>query len=78
MHEGLGNILDDDWDIKVPSADCFIVGRSHETSILVDECNRVDWAQVLVVFLRDLARIHIILYQTVRTASVVLGEMKFT
>lgn len=61
VHMGFCDVLDHDWDIVVPRSDGFIVRRRDETSIFVDERNRVDGTQVLVVFLGDLSRVHVIL-----------------
>lgn len=61
MHMGFRNVLDHDGYIIVPRPDSFIVRGSDKPTIFVDKRDRVHGSQVLVVFLRDLARIHIIL-----------------
>ena len=63
MHVGFCDVFDDDRDIIVPSTDRFVIRSSDEPSILVDECDRVDGAEMLVVFLGNLARVHIILHE---------------
>lgn len=62
MHIWLGNIFNDDWYIKLPGTHRLIVGSSNETSIVIYKCNGVDSAQVLIVFLRDLAAVDVELY----------------
>ena len=61
MHVGFCDVFDDDRDIIVPSTDCFVIRSSNEPSVLVDECDRVDGAEMLVVFLYDLARVDVVL-----------------
>ena len=61
MHVGFCNVFDDDRDIIVPSTDRFVIRSSDEPSILVDKCDRVDGAEMLVVFLYDLARVDVVL-----------------
>ena len=61
MHIGFGNVLDDDRNVKVPSPYCFVVRCCNEPPILVDECNSVDRPKMLVVFLGDISRVHVIL-----------------
>ena len=61
MHMGFRNVLDHDGDIIVPRPDSFVVRGSDEPTIFVDKRDRVYRSQVLVIFLRNLARIHIIL-----------------
>jgi len=66
MHVGFCNVLDDDGYVIVPGADSFIVRGGDKPTIFVDKCDRIDGTQVLVVFLRDVARIHIVLRGRVR------------
>ena len=61
MHIRLGNILDDDRNIIIPRADRLVVARRHEPAVLVHKGDRVDGAEVLVVFLRDLACAEVVL-----------------
>ena len=58
----LSDVLDDYGDVKVPGPDRLVVGGCYETSVLVDEGNRVDGSEVLVVFLRNFAGVHVILH----------------
>ena len=67
MHVGLGNVLDNNWNVIIPSSNRFVVGRRHESSILVDEGNGVDRSQVLVVCLDYLVRSCIVLCMVVRS-----------
>lgn len=62
MHIRLGDILDDDGDIIVPRTDRLVVTRRHESAVLVDERDRVDGAEMLVVFLRDFACAEVVLW----------------
>lgn len=55
MHVRLGDVLDDDGDIKIPGSDGLVIGSRDEASVLVHECNRVDGSKVLVVLLSDLS-----------------------
>ena len=62
MHVRLSNVLDDYGDVKVPGSDRLVIGGCNEPPILVNEGNRVDGPEVLVVFLRDFAGVHVILH----------------
>ena len=64
MHVGFGNVLDHDGYIVVPRPDGFIVRGSDKAAVFVDKGDRVDGSQVLVVFLGDVARIHVVLVGT--------------
>ena len=64
MHMGFCNVLDHDGYIIVPRSNSFIIRGSDKPTIFVDERNRVHRSQVLVVFLRNLARLHIVLMAT--------------
>ena len=61
MHVGFRNVLDHDRYVIVPRPDRLIVRGGHEATVFVDERDRVHRPQVLVVLLRDLARVHVIL-----------------
>ena len=61
MHVRLGDIFDCDRDIEIPCTNSLVVGCSNEPSVLVHESNGVDWSQVLIIFLRDLACSYVIL-----------------
>lgn len=62
VHVRLGDVLDDYWDIVVPCTDRLIVRSSHESPVLVYECDGVDRSKMLVVFLDDFGSVHIILW----------------
>lgn len=64
MHMGFRDVFDHDRYIIIPSPDGFVVRRSDKPTIFVHKRDRVYRSQVLVIFLRDLARIHIILGTT--------------
>lgn len=56
MHGRIGDVLEIDGYVPLPRTYALVVRRGHETSIVVDERDRVDSAQVTIVLLRDLAR----------------------
>jgi hypothetical protein len=58
---GLRDVLDHDRDIIIPCSDGLIVRRRYKPTIFVDKRDRVDRAQVLIIFLGDLSRVHVIL-----------------
>ena len=62
MHVRLGNVLDHDWDIIVPCPDGFIVRSCDESPVFVDECDRVDRSEMLVVFLDDFGGVYVVLW----------------
>lgn len=57
MHAGLGDIFDDDRNVKLPDTHRLVVRCTDEASVLVDKGNRVDRAQMLVVLLNDVPRV---------------------
>ncbi len=61
MHVWLSDVLDNDRDVKVPCAYRFIIRSRDESSVLVDEGDSIDGAEMLIVFLGNVTRIHIIL-----------------
>lgn len=61
MHMRLCDILDDDRDIIVPCANGLVVGCGDETSVLVDERDTVHRPKMLVIFLGNLTRVHVVL-----------------
>ena len=61
VHVRLCDILDDNRDVEVPGSDGLVIGCRDETPVLIDEGNRVHRTKVLVVFLRNLPRIHVVL-----------------
>lgn len=68
MHVRLGDVLDDDRDIEIPSSDRLVIRSCYEPSIFVDERNRIDRAKMLVVFLSNFSGIHIILEYECQTS----------
>ena len=62
VHERLGDVLDDNWDVVVPSTYSFVIGGCDKTSIFVNKGDSVDWTEMLIVFLSDFSRIHVILH----------------
>ena len=62
MHVRLGDVLDHNRNVVVPRADSLVVGGGYESTILIYKRDGVHWAQVLIVFLDNLPRIHVILY----------------
>jgi hypothetical protein len=61
VHVRLGDILDDNWNIIVPTSDGLIVRCRDESSIVVHECNGVDWPKMLIIGLHDLMSSQVIL-----------------
>jgi hypothetical protein len=61
VHMRFGNVLDDYWDIVVPSTYRLVVGGRYETSILIDESNCIDRSKMLIISLDDLVRSQIVL-----------------
>lgn len=61
VHVRLGDILDNDWNIIVPTSDSFIVRCRDESSIVVHEGNGVDWPKMLIIGLHDLMGSQVIL-----------------
>jgi hypothetical protein len=61
VHERVGDIFDDDGDVPVPDTDRLVVRGRDEPAVFVDEGDGVDRPEMLVVFLRDLARLGVVL-----------------
>lgn len=61
MHMGLRDVLDDDGNIEVPSADRLVIRRSHKAPVFVNESNGVHRSKMLVVFLGDFSGVHVVL-----------------
>lgn len=64
-----GNVFDNHRNVVVPSADGLVVRSCHESPILIHECDRVHGTKMLVVFLCDLTRVHVVLYDADVSAS---------
>ena len=60
-HVGFGNVFDGDGDVEFPRAQGFVVGGGDEAAGLVDEGDGVDGAEVVVVFLGELAGAGVVL-----------------
>jgi hypothetical protein len=56
VHVRFSNVLDDYWDIVVPSTYRLVVRGGYETTILIDESNSVDRSKMLIICLDDLVR----------------------
>jgi hypothetical protein len=41
VHSRLGDILDHDGDIEVPSTDSFVVRGGHESAVLINKSDRI-------------------------------------
>jgi hypothetical protein len=54
VHIRFGDIFDDDGDIVVPSTYRLVIGRGDETTVLIDESDRVDRSKMLIVCLDNL------------------------
>jgi hypothetical protein len=53
VHVWLGDVLDDDGDVVVPTTDGLVVRRGQESPVAVNKGDRVDRAQMLIVGLDD-------------------------
>ena len=69
VHVWLCNVLDHHGDIIVPCADRLVIRGCHEPPVLVYEGDRVDRAQMLIILLCDLSRVHIVLKTRVNMSS---------
>jgi hypothetical protein len=56
VHMWFGDVLDDYWDIVVPTTYRFVVGGGYETTILIDESDSIDGSKMLIISLDDLVR----------------------
>ena len=54
-HVRFGDEFDGHWDSVLPGSQRLVVGRRDEPAVLVAECDGVDGAKVVVVFLHHLA-----------------------
>jgi len=70
VHVWFGNVLDDYGDVEIPRADRLIVRSGHKAPIFVNECDSIDRSKMLIVFLRDFARVDVVLC----TVSVLGGK----
>jgi hypothetical protein len=61
VHVRFGNVFDDDGNIVIPSTYRLVVRSGYETSILINERDRVDGSQVLIICLDDLIRTQVVL-----------------
>ena len=61
MHVWLGDVFDDNWDVIVPTANRLVVRCRQESSVVIDESDRIDGSQMLVVCLRNLLLPHVVL-----------------
>lgn len=61
VHVWLRNILDYYGNIKVPGPDRLVIRSRDKATILIHECDRVYWAQMLIILLRNFSRIDVIL-----------------
>ena len=61
MHSRLGNVLDHDGNVVVPDSDRLVVRGGDESSVVIYKVDGVDWAKMLIVLLRDVARVHVVL-----------------
>lgn len=56
VHVRFSNVLDDYWDIVVPTTYRFVVRGRYETTILIDESDSIDGSKMLIISLDDLVR----------------------
>ena len=60
-HVGLCNILDYNRNVVVPNSHRLVIRGRRESAVVIDECDRVDRSEMLVVLLGDLTSTHIVL-----------------
>lgn len=61
MHVRFCNILDDNGNIEVPCTDRLVIGGRDKSPVFVHEGDCIHWSEMLIVLLRDVARVHVIL-----------------
>lgn len=61
MHVRLSNVFDHHGNIKIPSSNRLVVWRCNESPIFVHKGYCVDWTEMLIVFLSNLAWIDVVL-----------------
>ena len=57
----LCNVFDYDWYVEIPGSYSLVIGCCYKSAILIHKSDSVDGTQMLVVFLRDFSRVHVIL-----------------
>jgi hypothetical protein len=72
MHMGLSNVLDHNWDVEIPCSYRLVIRCGDKPSVFVHKGDCVHRTKVLVIFLRDFTRIHVILFKQ-SNISVVLS-----
>lgn len=63
----LGNIFDHDGNVIVPCSYGLIVRCGYESAVVIHECDAVHWPKMLVVFLDNFGRVHVVLSIQIRT-----------
>ena len=61
VHVRLGDVFDDDWNVKFPCANGLVVRGRDKAPIIVHKGDRIDRSQMLVIFLRYLTGIDVVL-----------------
>lgn len=61
MHIRLTDMLCDDWNSELPDVDFLVVCCGNKAAAVLDECDRVDGAQMLLVLLDGLFLVDVIL-----------------
>lgn len=61
MHVRLGNVLDHDRNVVIPTSNGLIIGGGHEAPVLVNERDGIDRSEMLIVCLGDLVGSGIVL-----------------
>lgn len=69
MHVRFSNVLDHDGDIEVPCPYGLVIRRRDKATVFINEGDSVHRPQMLVVFLGNLTRVHIIL-QNAQASSI--------
>lgn len=63
VHVRLSDVFDHYGYVEIPCPDRFIIRCCHESSIFVHKGDRVDRSKMLIVFLSDVSRVHVVLDQ---------------
>lgn len=61
VHVWLGDVLDDHRNVEIPSPYRFIVRRRNEPPILINEGDAIHGTKMLVIFLGNFPRVHVVL-----------------
>lgn len=61
MHRRFGDVLDHNRNIVVPHSNGLVIRCGNESTVVVDEIDGIDRSEMLIVFLSNFSRVHVIL-----------------